>query len=165
MVKNKVLQVALILILGGITLYFFLQSEEGKIRKQLNHLTELISREGEEPALVLAQKARKTGLLFTEVCKYESQSHSYSGHYTRKEITRQTAAARSQFSSLKLTLYDLNFDFPTERLAKVILTASVKGKTKAGEEVNDTHEIELTLKKIEKEWLINYVKIVEVLVK
>ncbi|MBE9504337.1 MAG: hypothetical protein IME96_09200 [Proteobacteria bacterium] len=165
MVNSKLVKVALILIIGGIALYFFLQSEEGKIRKELNLLTELISREGEEPALILAQKARRTGLLFTETCDYESKSHSYSGHYTRQEIIRQTAAARSQFSSLKLKLYDLQIEFPTEKTAKVILTASVKGQTKAGEEVNDTHEIELTLKKIEKEWLINYVKVVEVLAK
>ena len=165
MVIKRLVQIALLLIISVMAFYFFLQSEEGKIRKQLNLLTELISREGEEPTIMLAQKARKTGLLFTETCEYESKSHSYSGHYTRQDITRQTAAARSQFSSLKLKLYDLQIEFPTEETAKVILTASVKGKTKAGEEVNDTHEIELTLKKIEKEWLISYVKIVEVLVK
>lgn len=165
MVKSNYFKLATVVIIGVIAAYFFMQSEETRIKRQLHLLTELVSKDGEEPAITLAQKARKTGFLFTEICEYESRSHAYSGRYTRQDISRQTAAARAQFASLKLKLWDLNIDFPSRKTASVVLTASVTGETKAGGEVNDTHEIELRLEKIGREWLISHVKIVEVLVK
>jgi len=164
-VKSNVLKLAAVVFIGVIAAYFFLQSDEAKIRYQLRLLTELVSKKGEESAVTIAQKARKTGFLFTEDSEYESKRHAYSGKYSRQDISRQTAAARAQFASLTLKLRDITIDFPSGKTARVVLTASVTGETRAGGKMDDTHEIELMLEKIGREWLISHVKVVEVLIR
>jgi len=64
-----------------------------------------------------------------------------------------------------LKFYDLNIAFPEKGIARVTLTAKLTGKLTVGEYVDETHELESLLKKIEKKWLFSKFEVVEVLKK
>lgn len=163
MVRRNKLVFVLVVVAALSAFYIFWQSDEAQIRKQLNSLVELISKDGGESPIIFAQKTRKAGLLFAERCSYEATNKGYSGKYTRQQIGSQAAAVRSQFSNLTLKLYDVSIDVFETKKAVAILTASLKGKTKSSNIVDDAHEIEMIFSKIEGDWLISHIKIVEVL--
>jgi len=64
-----------------------------------------------------------------------------------------------------LKFYDLHIIFPEKEVAKVTLTGRLTGKSTAGEQMDETRELECILKKIEKKWLFSTIEIVEVLKK
>jgi hypothetical protein len=64
-----------------------------------------------------------------------------------------------------LTFYDFNIAFPEKEITQVTLTARLRGRSTAGEQVDETRELECDLKKGEKKWLFSSIEVVEVLKK
>ena len=95
----------------------------------------------------------------------KSPSYSFSGSYTPEEISGYAARGRLFCSQLYLKFYDLVIAFPEMGIAKVTLTAKLTGKSNVGEYIDETHELEFVLKKIEKRWLFSKFEVVEVLKK
>jgi hypothetical protein len=108
---------------------------------------------------------KNIGALFDEHCDLKAPSQSLSGSYTRQEISTYAGSARSYFSQLDLKFYDFQIVFPEKEVAKVTLTARLTGRSTAGEQADETRELECILKKIEKKWLFSQIEVVEVLKK
>ncbi|OGP72787.1 MAG: hypothetical protein A2V86_08775 [Deltaproteobacteria bacterium RBG_16_49_23] len=165
-VKLKYLLIALIIIGLGIgTSLTLFQSEEKRVKKHFRLLSEGVSKEPGENIFTMDQKIKKIGSLFDETCEMNVPAHSLSGMLTRDEITGYAARGRLHFSQLHLKFYDFKITLPQEGIANVHLTARVTGKTRAGEAVNEAHELDCLLKKAEKKWLFSHIKVVEVLKK
>jgi hypothetical protein len=166
MVKVRSLLIALMVMGIGIWAFIhFSQSEEEKVRKQFDLLSEWASKAQSETPLVMAQKIKKIGTLFAENCVLNVPLYSTSGSFTREEIISYAARGRLLFSELYLRFYDLTVTFPEEGTAKVSSTARLTGKLNIGENVDEIHELECVLKKIEKRWFFNHLEVVEVLKK
>lgn len=148
----------------GMAVYFF-PSEEKKIRKQFHLLEEWVSKDTGENTFTMAYKIKNIGKLFDGACEFKIPAYSFSGSFTPEEISSYAARGRLQFSQLYLKFYDLVIAFPEKGIAKVTLTAKLKGKLNVGDYIDETHEIESLLKKIEKKWLFNQFEVVEVLKK
>jgi hypothetical protein len=84
------------------------------------------------------------------------------GEYGRREIMDRVNMARGYFSELHLAMYDVSMTFPADSRAEVVLTMRIHG-TRDNEENVDTREMEFTLERVEKQWLISRVRMVEVL--
>lgn len=166
MVKTLKLLVSIAIIAGAVFLvYNFFMSDEKKVIKTLNRLSELVSKEGEEPAVMMAQRIRGVGDLFAESCLFSSDARNMSRSFRPDEITSHTASARAGFLNLSLKFYDMNVTFPDDGLARVSLTAILSGLTKSEELFDETHEMEVELVLVEKTWLIRRIRAVEVLEK
>ena len=161
MVKKAIIVILLAFVAWG--LYLYLQSDERKVRKRFSKLSELVSKEGGESAVVLAQKARNTGALFYSTCTIESGDSMRSGTYKPEEIASHTASARAMFQELSLEFYDLKVDFPSGDTARAGLTGILKGLTKSDELFDETHELEVDLTKVENDWFISRIKAVQTL--
>ena len=155
----------LIVIIGSVIAITVFPSEEKRVRKQFNLLSEWVSKSPEENAFVMLQKMRDIGSLFDEHCELKTDYPSLSGSYTREEISTYAGSARSHVSELDLKFYDLHVVFPEKDVGKVTLTARLTGRSTAGEQMDDTRELECLLKKIEKKWLFSQIDVVEVLKK
>jgi hypothetical protein len=165
-VKLKYVLIALILIAIGIGVSLTLfQSEEKRVRKQFHLLSGGVSKEPGENIFTMDQKIKKIGSFFDETCEINIPAHSVSGRLTRDEITGYAARGRLHFSELLLKFYDFDIAFPQQVEAKVRLTARLTGKTTTGEAVNEAHEIDCLLRKIEKKWMFSHIEFVEVLKK
>jgi hypothetical protein len=166
MVKIKYLFMGVLMVIIGIVVAVTLfPSEEKRVKKQFNLLSEWVSKSPEENAFTMLQKMKNVGTLFDQHCELKVPSESLSGSYTREEISTYSANARSHFSQLRLKFYDLGVVFPEKGMAKVTLTARLTGKSTAGEQVDETRELECLLKKIERKWLFSQIEVVEVLKK
>lgn len=113
----------------------------------------------------MAHKAKSIGTLFDQTCEFKIPAYSFSGSYTPEEISGYATQGRLSFSQLDLRFYDLQIVFPEKEIARVTFTARLTGKLAVGESVNEAHEVESILKKIEKRWLFSQFEAVEVLKK
>ena len=166
MVKVKYLFIGAIAVIIGIAVILYcLPSEEKKLRKQFHLLSEGVLKDPEENAFTMLQKMKNIGTLFDEHCELKVPSQSLSGSYARQEISTYAGSARSSFSRLDLKFYDFHIVFAEKEVAKVTLTARLIGSSTAGEQVDETRELECILKKIEKKWLFSAIEVVEVLKK
>ena len=166
MVNSKYLLIGVpIVIIGIVVAVTLFPSEEKRVKKQFHLLSEYTAKAPEENAFALLQKIKNIKTLFDEQCELKAPSESLSGNYKREEISTYAGSARSYFSQLHLKFYDFHILFPEKEVAKVTLTSRLTGKSRAGEQVDETRELECVLKKIGKKWLFSAIEVVEVLKK
>lgn len=165
MVKVKYLLGVLGVILGVVLVVTVLPSEEKRVKKRFQLLSEWVSKSPEENPFTMLQKMRDIGTLFSEPCELKAPNESLSGSYTRQEISAYAGSARSHFFQLGLKFYDLHIAFPQKEEAKVTLTARLTGKSKTGEQVDDIRELDCLLKKVDRKWFFNQIEVIEVLKK
>jgi hypothetical protein len=166
MVKIKYILLGVLIAIIGIAVVIALSpSEEKRVRKSFNLLSERVSKSPDENTLTVLKKMKEFGPLFDEHCDLKASDPPLSGSYAREEISTYAASARSSFSQLNLKFYDFHIVFPEKGLAKVTLTTRLTGKSTAGEQVDETRELECILKKIKKKWLFSQIEVVEVLKK
>jgi hypothetical protein len=166
MVKMKhLLAGVLIVILGIVLAVTVFPNEEKRVKKRFHLLSEWVSKSPEENSFTLLQKMKDIGTLFSEPCELKAPAESFSGSYTRQEISAYAGSARSHFSQLDFKFYDLHVAFPEKEVAKVSLTARLIGKSTTGEQVDEIRELECLLKKIDRKWLFNQIEVIEVLKK
>jgi len=165
-VKIKYLAVGvLIVIIGIVVVITLIPSEEKRVKRQFDLLSEWVSKSPEENAFTMLQKIRNIGTLFDEHCEMKAQDQSLSGSYTRQEISTYAGSVRSHVSQLDLKFYDLRIIFPEKEIARVNLTARLTGRSTAGERVDETRELECILRKVDKKWLFSQIEVIEVLKK
>jgi len=166
MVKIKYLLIGvLMVIIGSVIAITAFPSEEKRVKKQFHLLSEWVTKSPEEKPFTMLQRMKNIGTLFDAHCELKVPDQSLSGTYTREEISTYAGSARSHVSQLDLKFYDFDIAFPEKGVAKVTLTARLTGKSTAGEQMDDTRELECLLKKIEKKWLLSQIEVVDVLKK
>jgi hypothetical protein len=166
MVKIKYLFIGVLMVIIGIVIAITVfPSEEKRVKKQFNLLSEWVSKSAEENAFTMLQRMKNIRTLFDAHCELKVPDQSLSGSYTREEISTYAGSARSHVSRLDLKFYDLQIVFPEKEVAKVTLTARLTGRSTAGERMDETRELECFLKKIEKKWLFSQIEVIEVLKK
>ena len=164
MVRLRYVIIALVVVgLGLFAVVYFSPSEEKRVRKQFDLLSEYVSKDSNENAIAMANKMQKLGSLFGESCELQVAVELLSGTYTREEIASYAARARTRFSKVSLGFHDLEVTFPENGVAKVTVTARLTGQTRAGEQMRETRELECLLKKSENKWLFNHIEVIEVL--
>lgn len=157
--------IVLVLIIGVAAAVYLFPSEEKRVKKQFTSLSRWISKDPDEKKLAMAAKMQNIKSVFAKTCQFEGAAAGFSGTYSPDEIARNAIAARSKFSKVSLKFYDLEVDFPKEGTAKVTTTAKLTGSATDGDAVDETHELECILQKIDDVWLIREVEVVEVLKK
>jgi len=166
MVRFKYILVAVLIIAAGVVAGSYLfQSEEKRIKKQFSLLSEWASKDSNETPFGMARKLQRIGTLFAERCEIKTHLESLSGSYTPEEISGYAARGRTLFSGLHLRFSDLKIEFPEVEAASVSLAARLTGRLTNGEYVDESHELESTLKKTGKKWLFTSFVMVEVLKK
>ncbi len=162
---KKIIIIAVIVAVGVWAVAYFFPSEEKKIKKQFRLLAEWVSKDPGENTLTTVYKLRHIGTLFDTTCEFKVPVYSFSGNYTPDEISGYAAQGRLASSHLYLKFYDLDITFLEEGGAKVTFTARLTGKLNVGDSIDETHEVESVLRKVEKKWLFSKVEVIEVLKK
>ena len=161
--KKRLLAVIIIVVLVASGAFYFFQSEENKVIRRINLLADKVSKEGTEPAVIMAQRVSKIAEIFADICDIESDRHNLFRQYRRDEIRSYVASARARFQSLSLDFLDIQVEFPSKNLATARLTGMFSGINKSGEIFDETIELEMELVKVDSEWFIRRIKAVEVL--
>jgi hypothetical protein len=164
-VKKHPVIAVLVFILGGLAILALFPGEEKKVKKQFEALSKVVSKESGENIITTARKAQEIAPLFDENCELIIPADSVSAYFSPGEIASYVLRGRAQFSDLSLRFVDLSITFPDRRTAKVVLTAKLKGKVVNGDRMDETREVQSTLKKIKRKWFFAGFEVVEVLKK
>jgi hypothetical protein len=136
------------------------------VKRQIKALSSWAAKTGDEGALASAQAARDARDFFADPCEWDAETYNLSGRVSVEDITRYDFAARSRFTRLRLTFYDVAVDSDPEGEALVTATARIEAEPgEGGGTVNEIHEVRCTMVKKEGRWLISAVTIVAVLKK
>jgi hypothetical protein len=165
MVDKKYIILALVgIAVIGAGIYFF-PTETKRVKKQFRSLAKWFSKEENEQKLVGAARIKSLSTLFADRCQFEIPSRKVTDSFTRDEIMTHAALARSKFETVSVKFYDIAVEFLYEGIAQVTTTATLKGTSSDGDTIDETHELDCTLQKIQDTWLFTEVKMVEVLKK
>jgi hypothetical protein len=167
MVRLKTVIISgLVVLIGILAFFYFSPSEEKKVRKQFDLLSQYVAKEPGEDPFSMANRIQNLSKLFSENCEFKIEGdllYSLSGKYSRQEVAGYALRGRSYFSDLTLKFYDLKVQFPERGLSQVRLTARLTGRSNAGEKAEEIRELQCFLTKIEKKWLFSQFEVVEVL--
>lgn len=161
--KNLLFITAVILAIGALVFYL-LPDEEKQVRKQLNLLEQLASKQAKETGLQSIKKAAQISSLFTDPCRLKVERLDFEGEFIRKEVINHIQIARNSFSQVNVQFHDITIEFPNKTTANVIMTLQLTGKN-GGENWADTHEIDAGMIKNEGDWLLSECTLIEVLKK
>jgi hypothetical protein len=165
MVARKYLISGAIALVAIVAVVYFFPTETRRIKRQFTSFAKWVEKTPEESNLSMVSKLNWIKMAFAETCRFRDPAHDFSGEYPREEIVRQAAGARAHFSKLTLKFADLAVTFPQADIANVTTTATATGISTEGDAFEETHELECILQKIEGNWLLTEVTVVEVLKK
>jgi len=165
LVKKHPVIAVLVFILSVLAVLTLFPSEEKKVKKQFEILSRVVSKEPGENVITTARKAHEIAPLFDENCELIIPEDSVPAYVGPGEIASYALRGRAQFSDLSLKFVDLSIMFPERRTAKVVLTAKLSGKAVNGDRLDETREVQCTLKKIKRKWFFAAFEVVEVLKK
>jgi hypothetical protein len=164
MVKAKhIIVVAGILAGGMLVALIFWQSEEAKIRKQFEFIAEKFEKTPGESPIMAAAKANQIREVSAERCRVDAPAYSAPRDILSDELPGIFARIRSEYSAISLTFHDFVIEFPEQDTAKVNVTVIMEGELASGDPIEDFHELECILEKIDEVWRFKEVEVVEVL--
>lgn len=159
----------LVLMAGlGTGIWLYLRpTDENLIRARFGELEKLASKAAKEGALPAAGKAKEIARLFSEKSTFSVHGLDWmAGPFTRQALSGNIFRSRAMFSTLKLSLDDLEPEIDSEKgTAKVFLSASLTGTLKDGRTVREIRELESTLSKTGEGWIFENFKIREIIKK
>ncbi|MDA3896584.1 MAG: hypothetical protein PF482_10600 [Desulfobacteraceae bacterium] len=165
MVNQKNIIIAGLLIVCGIVAFFILsQSDEAKIKKKFHKLAEKIEKNGNEHDLIAAKTAHEIEQMFTGSVRIQIPSYSVDKTFPRSEISPHVLYTRALYRKMSLEFYDFKIEIAEGNTTAVVgLTGIFKATTSSNERVNEIHEVECTLEKMEDEWMFTGIRGIEVL--
>ncbi|MBC2713796.1 MAG: hypothetical protein HF978_00605 [Desulfobacteraceae bacterium] len=164
MVNQKNMLITAMITAGAVIAFFlFFQNDEAKIKKKFQVLAKRIDKQADESDLMAAAAANQIKKMFGKSIRIEIPSYSVDKTFPRNEISPHVLYVRSQYIEMKITFHDFQFHFPKEDIAVVGLTAVFKATTATGERVDEIHEMECALEKVDDKWFFTGIRGIEVL--
>ncbi|MDY6881077.1 MAG: hypothetical protein V2J25_04735 [Desulfatiglans sp.] len=164
MVKAKYLIFAGGIFAAAIIAFFlFSESEEDRVKEQFEFIAEQVDKSQGENQIIAAAKANRTKEVMIDPLKIHAPAYSISRDISSNEVSTFFLSTRSQYSEISLKFYDFTIAFPGGDTAQVTLTASMEGRSRGGESIQDHHELACTLLKIQDVWRFQEIEVVEVL--
>jgi hypothetical protein len=166
MVKVKYAIIGTMILIAGIFIFiYFFQSEDKKVRKRFDQLSEWSSKDQGEDHFTMAGKIKNIGESCAEDFMLIIPEKSIVRKYSPKEIPGLAARLRLPFITLTVKFNDIQIEFTKKKKAKAVATVIFSGSRKEGEPAEDIFEVECSLIKPENKWLFSSAEIVEVLEK
>jgi hypothetical protein len=166
MVNTRNIIITVLVLVAGIAAYILLSdSEENRIKKRLWDLGETFQKKPGETPLLAASKAGKVRDYFSKTSYINVPAYNFSQDVVRRDLPGYVLQARAPYASLGVKFEDLVISLPSENKAELSTTVVVTGKIPSGERTRDIQEMRCRLQKIENEWLIREVEVVQVLEK
>jgi hypothetical protein len=164
MVKSKPIIVLSAITIGIIVFFFIINSEERQVKKRFNSLAQTASISVGESPLIIASKCKKVSKYFAPNCDIEAPEYNVSRSYSQNDIHTIAVHVLSRYSELKLSFIDLQVEIPEKGMTHVVSTVRIIGKIKREETtIEEYHEIDSQLKKIENEWVFVRMELIDVL--
>jgi len=159
--SNRQLIIISGIVLAAVAIFFVLRpSDEEKILKKLDLMAEYCTTEQQEPAMVTLQKVASAAKLCTDPCLVKLDSVDVDQEFTRKEISDRLLMLKKRLVGTTFTFQDTSFTSLEGDNAALTTTLLLNGKTVDGR-FTDAYELDISARKIEREWLFSSFVVVE----
>lgn len=158
--KNKIVFLVLAVFLLGGGIFFFLPSDEQKIRDNLDSLAEYCSSVNKESVLETLHKVTLAAQLCTVPCAVHIESLSLKRELISKEITDRLLMLKKRLPGTRFRFQDTVIDVQDEGRAEVLTTLSLDGKSVDGR-FTDAYEMNIIVDKQDGDWLFSSFTVVE----
>ncbi len=166
MVKGKYGVIVVLVVAAGVLVRLrFSETEETRVRRQFDRLSEWVSKDSEETILTAARRSRSIASLFADDCIVVAEDPSLAGAYGREGIVSRVTEVRSTFTRLRLRFYDLRVGIAVPDSAGAVFTARATGRTRYEEWIDETREVACSLVKTDGVWHFARLEVVKVLEK
>ena len=137
-------------------------SEERRVRKVFDRVSELLSKSGTEPVFAAAAKARDLAKLVAHDAHLEIPERNFNFTLGNNNLAQQIAMARSQTQFIKVTFEEISVVFADEDTALVTADVLFNGTSDLlGFSGRDTRELDAALKRESSsgDWLFSSVSL------
>jgi len=166
MVKTRFAVFLSFIIIISVLLTGCFKGDEKKVRKQLEGLSKIVSKEPGENKLKSIGKIQSIGSLFDEICEFDLDINGLRENLTPDEITGLLSRAHLHFSRLTLKFYDADIFIVSKDKAEIIATVTLLGEVKTREVFENTIQIKCVMQKNNNDkWVFKSFKEVEMLEK
>ncbi len=152
MKPHVLISIAILALLAGFITLFRMGGESHRIRRQFSRLSSAIAVKPGENPIAQAVKSNRLAEHFAEETTLDIPVHGFRGRYLRTDISRHVLAVKQHFERLSLDFHDVSITLTTDTEADVITTARLRGRTQAGETINEVRELACQLVKIDGDW-------------
>ncbi|BHH82483.1 hypothetical protein [Desulforhopalus sp. 52FAK] len=156
--KTKFLLGIILMLVGGAI--FLLPSDDKKIKKNLHSLAEYCSTLRVESMIETLRNVTLASKLCTDPCKIEIESRNFNKELSQKELSDNFLILKKRLPTTIFTFEDVSVDFPAENSASVLTTIRLNGESNDGN-FTDAYEVDITVDKIDGDWLFSSFTVVE----
>ncbi len=148
MLTKKFFLIAIVALAAFAAWKFAAPSEERRVRKVFDRVSELLSKTGTEPVFSAAAKARDIAKLVSPSARFEVPERNLDLAVGGSQLAQQIAMARSQARFIKVTFEDIFVVFADDDIALVTADVLFNGTSDLlGFSGRDTRELTATLKR------------------
>jgi hypothetical protein len=155
--KRGLLVLAVLLLVAVAAYWWYSNTAEHQIRKQLDALTDLAEKQPEEQGLEMLTRSAAAAKYFTDPCILEIAEGDHYGSYSRKDLTDRFFMIRKRSDIVEVDLSDVVIELLDDQQARVKATLQVLGLD-GDLYTKDLSEIQLDMKKMDS-WLISRVSL------
>ena len=148
MLKKKIFLIAIVTVAAFAVWKLAAPSEERRVRKVFDRVSELLSKTGAEPVFAAAAKARDLAKLVAPNARMEIPERNIDIAVGGSQLAQQIAMARSQARFIKVTFEEISVVFADDDTALVTADVLFNGTSDLlGFSGRDTRELAATLKR------------------
>jgi hypothetical protein len=141
----------------------FWPTRERQVKRAMKGVAAWISKDQDESALRMAQRASDAPRFFADPCKVSAEPYGVEGSFTPQDLSRYALGAWSRLAKLEVRFYDVHALLPERDRAEVTATVRISVRDEEGEPTEETHEVSCLLTRRDGRWLVEAVTLVQVL--
>ncbi len=156
--NKKILAVVVLLVLVGAI--FLWPSDEKEINDHLTSLAESCSSQKAEPVLETLKKVTLAAKLCTDPCTVHIESLKKDRAFSRKELTDNFLMLKKRLPNTEFSFHDTVIDIVGDDRAEVTTTLRLNGKI-VDDQFTDAYELNISVEKMDGDWLFSSFTVVE----
>ena len=143
---NKILVILALAAVVFAGWYFFLPSDEARVKETFKNMAAALDKSGNEPSFEAIGKARRAVALVEPGCTFEAFDKKFALSKSVPDITQQVVAFRVMAANLHVAFEDVAVKFTDKTTAEVACDFFYKGDD-FGWSVRDARALDATLRK------------------
>lgn len=149
----------------GVYFLFFRNNDELAIKKQLNDLAYLASKNLNEKTTVSIIKNQSLQKIFAPQCELSFGINMFDGVFSNLQLVNSISQANMYLQSSSIKAEDIEIFLIDETYAEADFIGEFKGRSKSGEYIEEVRALSAKLQKLDGEWVIYSISIQRVLEK
>jgi hypothetical protein len=153
--NKKFIIAAIVLLAGGTAWFLHYFSDKQVIKRKFTALAVSLSKEGEEPPLMIARKMKPVKDFIAPACLVTVPERNYQEILEPGLATHYLILHRSRQANLRVAFDEIIVEIPRKGRGEVGALVHITANDNQPDFSDETHRVAFSLQKQEKNWLLN----------